>query len=272
MITVNCFTNGFAEQLSTVPGKAPKYMQWTYYRRTFPGITIFENGHMYEFDPREIDTTYRVGWLTEAEALRPYLYSNIGKVADRFDRILTHNTQLVASDPQKFKLMPRMGIRIPRENWGGTKKTCGIAICVGQKNELEGHKLRHEIAARYTNLVDVFYDYDRVRDLSRYKFAIVCEAVREGAMFTEHLLDALALDCYVIYWGAPEIRNYIAPWFLTPFESIAQLDNVLTIATTRLRSWLPMTAGHAAISRFAEFEIPEDWMIQNLLQDYVRAV
>lgn len=271
MITLNCFTNGFAGEKCTVPGKMSKEVEWVYYQNKFDGITIFEGSCIFEYDPREIDTKYRVAWLVEGRCLRPHMYNDIHLVKDRYDRIITHDIDLFLTDPSKFRLMPRMGCRVPREKWGLNleSKFCNSpALCVGRKAETTGHRLRHEIADRFSDRVDVFLDYNRETDLLPYKFAVIVEACREGVCFTEHLLDAIALGCYPIYWGTPFISDYLPPDCVCSFEDLEHLDFILEYLHREPDDYYQDRLFESQ-SLMGKYEIPEDWMVRNILKELI---
>lgn len=272
MITLNCFTNGFAGQPSTVPGKKPQDMQWIYGEKSFDGITIFEGMAAFESRPADIDSRYKVAWLTEGQCLRGEMYGAIQLIDHHFDRVLTHSTTLVARNPHKYKLMPRMGCRIPREMWGvNSPRPNKAVICVGDKSETSGHQLRHAIAKRLGGLsgLDIYYTYEREKILTKYQIAIVVEACAEGVMFSEHLLDALACGCVCFYAGSLYVKEWIPTEAIIPFASTIDLSRLLQS---------PFNYNHYlgeldnVLSYVDQYEIPEDWMVRNVLADYLREV
>ena len=267
MITLNCFTNGFAGERCTVPGKLAEQVNWTYYEPVWSGITIFEGAHITKVN--ECDSRFKVAWLCEGRCLRPEQYAAIQLIEAQFDRIITHDTRLAAMNPHKYRLMPRIGCRIPREHWGGDRyKPNKVVICVGKKCQTEGHRLRHAIASRFGGRTDIFYDYDRVEILGSYQYAIVVEACREGVMFSEHLLDTLAMGCRPIYYGTHQVGLYLKYNPVIPFDNFEDLAVILATLPARSAQTNGMNA--ARLAELAQYEIPEDWMVRNVLVDYVK--
>jgi len=50
---------------------------------------------------------------------------------------------------------------------------------------------------------------DKIEVLKQYRFAIAYENSKENGYFTEKLWDCFATGVVPIYWGAPNIENYI---------------------------------------------------------------
>lgn len=266
---INCFTNGFAGQPSTVPGKHPRHVEWVYYQNPFDGVTIFEGGHAFEFDPRTIDTKYRVAWLTEAEAEKPDMYAEIEGIADRYDLIVTPSRELARRNPGKFVLMTRLGIRIPQIKWGGpgyAGKTEKVAMCLSDKMSCPGHRLRREIANNLGHKIDIFDgSYDRERDLTPYQFAVVVEVSQEQDFVTEHLFDVMALGCVPLYWGCSTVGRWTPTYSLFQWDTLENLESLIDkINMSIYRERYPFID----MTRLAEYEIPEDYMYKYILKSY----
>lgn len=262
-MVINCFTNGFAGQLSTVPGKSPRLIEWIYYQNPFDGITIFEGGHAFEYDPRDIDTRYRVAWLTEAQVEKPHMYAEIEGIADRYDLVVTPSRDLHVRNPGKFKLMTRLGIRTPKELWGGPEfKTKQVAMCMSDKMSCPGHRLRRQVANLFGNRIDVLENYDRVRDLSPYRFVVVIEVSQERDFVTEHLLDTLALGCVPLYWGCPTVDQWVDDRGIIQWGTLEDLGHILGALNQNDYEYRRQFDSR---SRFHEYEIPEDWMMEHIL-------
>jgi len=167
--------------------------------------------------------------------------------------------------------MPRMGCRILREHWGGNAyKPNKVVICVGDKCETEGHRLRHAIASRFGGRTDIFYKYNRLEILGSYQYAIVVEACREGVMFSEHLLDTLAMGCRPIYWGSEHVTKYLHYNPVIPFVTFEDLATLLATVPDRYIEGAPINLTSSRYEELAQYEIPEDWMVRNVLADYVK--
>ena len=93
-------------------------------------------------------------------------------------------------------------------------KTC--SLIASEKQDLQGHKLRHQIVAwvrKKGSDVDVlgrgFAPFGLKQEgLLPYHYSVVIENVQETDYFTEKLLDCLLCNTLPIYWGAPNIGDY----------------------------------------------------------------
>ena len=95
-------------------------------------------------------------------------------------------------------------------------KTKECSLIASGKQDLQGHKLRHQIVAWVREngfKVDVlgrgFAPFELKQEgLLPYHYSVVIENVQETDYFTEKLLDCLLCSTLPIYWGAPNIRDY----------------------------------------------------------------
>jgi len=95
-------------------------------------------------------------------------------------------------------------------------KTNLLSLIASKKNNLEGHKLRHEIVDYLSNInleADImgrgYKSFENKEDgLASYQYSIVIENNQESNYFTEKLIDCCLCETIPIYWGAPNIGNY----------------------------------------------------------------
>lgn len=274
MVTLNAFTNGFAGLPSSVSDRPPRTCRWVYYQREFDGITIFNNGHIFEIDPQAVQSKYKVAWLQESKALRPEMYAEITSRAHLFDAVLTHDLDLIVTNPSRYRACPRMGIHLAPDQWGLYPKSKGVAMLVSDKTETVGHKLRHELMNTLHG-VD-FYGRDTPagyvdkRDtLKDYAFVIVIEASREGLCFTEHLLDVIALGCVPIYWGTEYVDKFLDPTGIIPIRATGEVQSLVDYLNGDLEFvYQDMSRGiENNFNRLPEYEFTEDWFLAHALQD-----
>ncbi len=91
-----------------------------------------------------------------------------------------------------------------------------LSLIASKKNNLEGHKLRHEIVDYIRNInfeADImgrgYKAFENKEDgLASYRYSIVIENNQEPSYFTEKLIDCCICETIPIYWGAPNIGNY----------------------------------------------------------------
>jgi len=95
-------------------------------------------------------------------------------------------------------------------------KTKACSLIASGKQDLQGHKLRHQIVdwvREKGSDVDVlgrsFAPFELKQEgLLPYHYSVVIENVQETDYFTEKLLDCLLCNTLPIYWGAPNIGDY----------------------------------------------------------------
>lgn len=264
-LTLNGFTNGFDGCTSSIGAKVPRRVQWVYFQNPFDGVSVFEDGHMFETDPRTVQTAARIGWLQEPRALRPENYTRAWDARAQFDAIMTYDAELLRADPSKFQLCVRGGVHLPGAQWGTVTKSKRAAMLTTNKQVTPGHHLRRTIAERFAARVDVFGAGARVDKsvLAAYRYVVVVESERTENFFTEHLLDALALHCVPLYWGAPNIGEFLNADGMLPFASLEELDERLDdIERDERGRYASMVAARLDnLKRLADYEIPEDWMV-----------
>jgi hypothetical protein len=264
VLTLNAYTNGFHGWLSTTGIERPRYVRWVYDQAPWAGITIFEDAHMYEPVARGVRTRARCGWLVEPRSLRPENYSRALGVRENFDAIYTYDEELLDADPNRFQLCPRMGTHVHRGNWGLREKSRGVALLASQKNATPGHRLRHDAVRVYGSAgrLDVYGLHkwaDKVPTLAPYRFAVVIECEQARDLFTDHLLDVIALGCVPLYCGAPNIADWLNPAGILPWSTLDELGALLARCTPELYAAM-LPAATRNLAALAKYRLAEDWL------------
>jgi len=276
VIEINLFDNNFPGQACSVATQTPTRMRYVRNQMDWDGITVFTDGLLYRPVVDDVQSRYKVGWLHEARTLHPENYERIGQVAHKFDAIMTHDAALLASGAPFVKTI-RGGSWVAPDQWGMYPKAKNVAMILSDKVQLEGHKLRHAIAAAGLP-IDLYgpsytpIGHDKALAYRDYRFAAVVEACREANFFSEHLIDALAFGCVPLYWGCPNIADYFPGGFMR-FETVAELAERLR----EILMWIPGLAHRdprlpEAIALARAYTITEDWQILNCLRPYVEAL
>lgn len=271
-LTLNAFTSGFHGNAATTGVGTPTHVRWVYGEQDFPGITIFEDGWMYHEDTPGIRSGVRLGWLVEPRSLRPENYARAWDVRASFDYILTYDAELLAADPGKFLLCPRMGVHVPRDKWGLREKSRNVAMLTTLKDATPGHRLRHEVARTLPGAVDVYGAggyVDKVRALAPYRFVVVIECERAANWFTDHLLDVIALGCVPLYWGAPNIWEWLEERGMLTWETVDELRKILSgMLADHSRDWYALMLPPLArnLARLPRYALAEDWAYEHIFQ------
>jgi hypothetical protein len=133
-----------------------------------------------------------------------------------FDYVLTFDENLLNSLPNAKKFT----IAVPWINQAGffvPMKKFQVSFIPGNKNNTMGHKLRHVIYRKQSNIKipkkfipSLPYDKETRQkvlfDTCKYNIAI--ENSRHNNYFTEKILDCFLTRTVPIYWGCPNIGEY----------------------------------------------------------------
>lgn len=274
MIEVNCVDHAFFNRPSSVPGKVPSKVKMVYARQDWPGLTLYVDSCMSE--ARQWRSKYKAGWLLEGRGLHPGDYENSRSWLADLDFIMTFDAELL-KEPGYVKYA-KGGVWIPQEDWGLHPKTKFCSFLYSRKVDMPGHHLRHEVARRLKELgglgIDVFCDIgysieQKERAWKDYAFAIVIEGDRQENLFSEHLLDPLMLGCVPLYWGCPNIGDYLDTYGMVRWQTLSDLEFALrSLRLADYANFLPALKVNQ--ERAAGFEVTENWMHDNIFIPFLR--
>lgn len=156
----------------------------------------------------------------------------------RFHRVLTCNEDLLAAIPNGL-LFIHGSTWVPDWRDLDLTKTRHMSLIASAKRSQSGHQLRHRIAdwTRQQGLdVDVmgggYRPFEAKSDgLAPYRYSIVIENVRERNYFTEKLVDALLCRCVPIYWGCPNIADFLDTSGMILCETAEQMQAAISAAS-----------------------------------------
>ena len=157
----------------------------------------------------------------------------------RFFRVLSFNETLVARLPNAI-FFPFGTTWVPNWREIGKEKTAMISLVASEKRDSEGHKLRHAIAAwtEKNDRVDValmgrgYQPFEAKSDgLAPYRYSVVIENVRETNYFSEKLVDAVLCDTVPIYWGCPNLDDFVDTTGIIECRSEADLRQAIERAS-----------------------------------------
>jgi len=169
-------------------------------------------------------------WLLESPHVKPHAIDFIKKNYDKFDKIFTHNKELLdLSD--KFVLQTYGGCWIPKEERKIHEKTKSISFISSRKRSTEGHVLRNKILDYYNvneKDIDIFGREinpidNKIEGLKDYRFSITIENCREDFYFSEKLIDCLQTGTVPIYWGLPSIDKFFDKNGIITFNNVTEL-------------------------------------------------
>lgn len=182
-----------------------KYMTWD---RESPASakTIYTDAEIFNAPDGAI------AWLLEPIHDRPDAYEFLLKRAPSLREIWTSDRALLALIPNG-RFVPFGGCWIAPEDRKIWPKTKGTSIIVSRKRGSAAYDLRHEVADKFKDQIDVYgieytpleFKIDGLRD---YRFQVVIENAWCDYYFTEKLIDCFATGTIPIYLGCPTIGSF----------------------------------------------------------------
>ena len=174
----------------------------------------------------------QVAWFSETFLLHPENYLKAMQMD--FDFILCQNWYLVENLKHRNWLwVPKGGSWIDINHWGVQEKTREVSLILSEKKSMVGHRMRHEVAEKYGNLIDDVFGYDRNRvtkwdGLAKYKYSIVIQPERCDYYFNEALIDCLSVGTVPIYWGCPSIGEFFDERGMEQAGTVEDIGRILT--------------------------------------------
>lgn len=209
-----------------------KSSSWYNEPKNFDWVRDLNSNHIFMTDNSvylvdKLNNQYKYAWLIESPEITRNSYEYIKNNFEKFDLIFTFDKELLSLS-SKFILLPIGGCWIESENRKIFTKTKNLSIIASSKNITEGHKLRHEIINKISN-IDVFgYKNpinNKITGLGEYRFSIVVENIKKDYYFTEKIIDCFITGTIPIYWGCPSIGNFFDIRGIIQFDNIEDLNN-----------------------------------------------
>lgn len=243
-IHVNLFDSNFIHTLdqygyitSTYATK-PKKIVWENKLKVYDGITIFTDNHITDPVVDEVECPTKIAWLFEPRSIEPSMYENILKVHDKFDFILTFDEELKLAFPDKVIPYVIGQSRVSDKDAKFYPKKRLVSMIASNKQMTEGHRFRHEIveALHKKYEFDLFgtgYNpFKHKKDaLGDYCFSISVLNCSRKDFFTEVLVDNFRTGTVPILWGLPNLPDYFDPEGVIGFETLEDLDRILSNLT-----------------------------------------
>ena len=208
----------------------------------------------------------KYAWILESTAILPqvtnWVKDNVNIVMETFDKIFTHNHDLVNIDPTKFKWVPAQGTWI--KELKVYEKTKMISMIASNKNMCEGHRRRLDWIERLKDQVDFFGRgfpteiSTKEEGLCDYMFSIAIENASYETYFTEKLLDCFATGTIPVYYGAPNIGDY--------FNKDGMIDLSEEFEVSEDMYYAKMDAIKDNLERVKKMEVLEDFIWENYFQ------
>lgn len=270
---VNLFDNTFRHDICSTAFAIPAQVEYVRDLTAFDGVTLFTDGYTDRPEANQVTSRVKLGWLHEPPELIPELYARAAQNAGRFDGVLTYDAELLKLPG--FHFMPYAGVWVDRRHWGLPRKLALCSQLVGAKTATSGHRIRHAIAALGLPVqqygvygLPVDYSAETKRRVNQaYYFSIVTETCRADNLFTEWLLDCLALGTVPIFWGCPNVGDFFNPAGILSFETAEQCAEIVSGLSAGLwHSLLPAIRDN--LRRVEQYAVAEDWLYAHVLKAY----
>lgn len=136
----------------------------------------------------------------------------------RFFRVFSYDRDFLARIPNGI-FLPYGTTWVPEWRDLDLTKTAHMSLIASAKRDHPGHKLRHDMVAMVqAEGLDVavmgrgYTPFETKADgLAPFRFSVVIENVQQQNYFSEKLIDAILCDTVPIYWGCPNIGDFIDP-------------------------------------------------------------
>lgn len=212
----------------------PKKIKWINGLSEFDGITVFTERYI-DIDISKINSKLKILWLLEPRAVHPYGYNRILQIENKFDYILTYDSDLLKRGSKYIKyIVGQSRVDVPKI----CPKTKFISMIASNKRLTIGHRFRHDIANALSkkHSIDMWGTgykkfNSKIEPLSEYYFSISVMNSKIDNFFTEVLLDNFMLGTIPIFWGCPNIGEYFDERGFITFDTIDELDSILSKLT-----------------------------------------
>ena len=197
--------------------------------------------------------------VMEPPAIHGHHLQKLRQSHRRFHRVLTCNEDLLNDIPNGLFFV-HGSTWVPEWRDLDRTKTRMTSLIASAKRSQDGHKLRHSTAdwARVEGLdLDVmgggYIPFGaKSEGLAPYRYSVVIDNVRERNYFTEKLIDAVLCGTVPIYWGCPNISDFIDTRGMILCESAEDIQQAVRGASdAQYRALAPSLA--------AVRDVADDW-------------
>lgn len=182
----------------------------------------------------------------------------------RFFRVMTYHEQLLDRIPNGL-FLPYGTTWVPEYDEISLEKNQAMSLIASAKRDHVGHQLRHRLVEHVqstgqdvTVLGRGYAPFDRKSDgLAPYRFSVVIENARERNYFSEKLVDAVLCETVPIYWGCPNIGDFIDTGGMIICETEAELQTAIAaVSDAQYDALLPaLRAAKPQAASFADLEL-----------------
>lgn len=213
-------------------------------------------------------------WLLEPYGIIPHIYDNVLNSKNKYKTIWCHDKHFLNKMPNS-KFVPVGGCWIEEKDRLLHPKTKQFSIIASNKNQLEGHQMRHTIIQASDGKVDSFgpsytqfkvHSMHKIEALADYRYHFAIENCKRDYYFTEKLIDCFATGTIPIYWGCPSIGDFFNTDGMIIFNDLFDLKEKLKQCTPEFYE----SKKNAIVDNFNRvqyYQLAEDWIYNNNVLD-----
>jgi hypothetical protein len=181
----------------------------------------------------------------------------------RFFKVMSYHSDLLDRIPNGL-FLPFGTTWVPDFADLDLTKTRNMSLIASEKRDHEGHQLRHSLVefvqAKGLDVAVLGRGYAPFKaksdGLAPYRFSVVIENVREKNYFSEKLVDAVLCETVPIYWGCPNIGDFMNTDGMVLCETKAEMQQAITAASeAQYQQFLPaLRAAKPQAASFVDLE------------------
>ena len=241
----------------------PKNFKWSTENKKVSDNIFFTDYMLEKHDKLKTDQK-KIAWILEPRTIADKAYGFVQKNYNKFYKVLTYDRELLSCIDN--------GLFCPYGSYWVTdkkeyNKTTDVSLIASHKNFTIGHQLRHHIADRFKDKVDLYgRAYKHVQEkneaLDSYYFSITVENSIQNSYWTEKLLDCFITKTIPIYWGTEDVANFFDSEGIIFFNDIDELQHKLSNATSDLYK-SKLKAVEFNYEQAKKYKDPEDYIFNN---------
>jgi hypothetical protein len=205
----------------------------------YDGVTVFTDNYIGHEVIDRVKCKTKVAWLLEPRVIDSRTYGIITDIEDKFDYILTYDTELLNRSDKYIKYVVAQS-RVSEDDCGIQPKSKMVSMIASHKTISEGHRYRHEIHNKLQSKHNIemwgsgYRRFSSKNDpLKDYHFSISVMNCKVDNFFTEVLVDNFRLGTVPIFWGCPNIGEYFDERGIITFDTMEELDEILSNLTVK---------------------------------------
>lgn len=215
----------FPVQYSSCSNKLPELFRWTDDDK--PVKVYIDRGIALGLQEPKKEGEKKIAWVCESRAIFHLSYPReawihqLEQLSNTFDLIITSEREMCKFDNIVFSYAGSNLPWLPYLN-AVPEKTKNISLIASPKKMTFGHAIRHLIAEKYSNQMDIFggangtkrFGFgsspwpDKSEAIVPYRFSLAIENDSYKTYYTEKITDCFASGTIPVYWGTPDIDEH----------------------------------------------------------------